>query len=571
MFEPAVPARARSVLRPSTCVVSAALLLFAVAGPLHAQVVTRVSVDSSGAESNGSSDYAAISADGTTVAFVTAASNLFAGAPTATWQIVVHDRVTGVTECASVSTAGAVANGNSFDPALSSDGKLVAFESLATNLVDGDSNAYFDVFLRDRVHGTTERVNIASSGKPQDGGSYAPALSANGRFVAFVSDASNLVQGDDNGCQDVFVRDRQKRVTERMSVDSAGAQGNARSYETSLSADGNFVAFTSEANNLVANDRNQAGDVFVHDRTTGITERVSVSSSGVQGNGWSLDSAISSNGQVVAFTSFASNLSSGDTNGRGDVFVHDRATGTTERVSLSSSGRELDSDSEFPSISADGAIVAFASWANNVAGADRNGVADVFLRDRNAGTTAIVSCDCAWRAGDGESINHSLSDDGMRVAFSSLATDLVDGDANALVDVFVNDFTAPPVDASWSNYGVGFAGTLGIPTLTASADPAFGTTISIDIGNSYGNWSDGMLLIGLASASIPTSAGGTLLVAPLLQTLVVLRPSGVSLLETIPRDPALCGVVVYLQVLELDPGAAKGISFTPGLQLVVGH
>jgi hypothetical protein len=273
----------------------------------------------------------------------------------------------------------------------------------------------------------------------------------------------------------------------------------------------------------------------------------------------------------VAFESGSSNLVAGDTNSSFDVFVHDRSGGITERVSVDSSGAELNRYSETPSISSDGNLVAFASHATNVAPTDTNAVADVFLRDRSAGTTTLASFDCAWIAGDGESISNSISGDGLHVAFSSAATDLVDGDTNRVLDVFLNDFTAPPVDATWSNYGAGFAGTLGVPSLTASADPVFGTTITIDVGGSSGTWSVGQMLVGLNPASIPTSAGGTLLVDPMLQLLFVLLPSGQALPGYVPRDTGLCGLSLYLQVLELDAGAAKGISFTPGMQLVVGH
>ena len=187
----------------------------------------------------------------------------------------------------------------------------------------------------------------------------------------------------------------------------------------------------------------------------------------------------------------------------------------------------------------------------------------------------LVSVDCAGNAGNGSSPYNSegprISDDGTLVVFVSSATNLITGDTNNVTDAFVCDFSVPPFDAFWANYGTGFAGTLGVPTLTSSADPAFGTTISVDAGNSYGSWSVGLLVLGLNSASIPTSAGGTLLVDPLLFVVFGLPPSGASFTGDIPRDPALCGVSIYLQALELDPGAQHGISFTPGLQLAIGH
>src|SRR5207249_1268748 len=212
-------------------------------------------------------------------------------------------------------------------PALSADGRFVAFGSDATNLVAGDTNGTTDVFVHDRQTGTTERVSVASGGGTQgngkSGGFFAfPALSADGRFVAFQSDATNLVAGDTNGTTDVFVHDRQTATTERVSV-------NGFSAGPALSADGRFVAFHSTGSNLVAGDTNGATDVFVHDRQTGTTERVSGASDGTQGNDASAGPALSADGRLVAFHSSATNLVAGDANRAYDVFVHDRAVSTT--------------------------------------------------------------------------------------------------------------------------------------------------------------------------------------------------------------------------------------------------
>src|SRR5207245_298074 len=220
-------------------------------------------------------------------------------------------------------------NGASTGVALSADGRFVAFTSVATNLVAGDANGVSDVFVHDRQAGTTERVSVDSAGSEGNGASTGVALSADGRFVAFTSVATNLVAGDTNGAADVFVHDRQTGTTERGSVDSAGSEGNGASTGVALSADGRFVAFTSAATNLVAGDTNGVTDVFVHDRQTGTTERVSVDSAGIEGNGASAGVALSADGRFVAFTSVATNLVAGDTNGAADVFVHDRGTTDT--------------------------------------------------------------------------------------------------------------------------------------------------------------------------------------------------------------------------------------------------
>src|SRR5262249_35179982 len=193
-----------------------------------------------------------------------------------------------------------------------------------------------------------------------------PVISADGRFVTYWSGDPSMVSGDTNDTWDVFVRDRQLATTERVSVDSNGTEANGGSFASAISGDGRFVAFESDATNLVADDTNGSQDIFVHDRQTGTTERVSVSSAADQANDFSYKPTISSDGRFVAFWSVATNLVADDTNGFADIFVHDRQTGTTERVSVNSAGVEADSNSNSPAISADGRFVVFVSLATNL-------------------------------------------------------------------------------------------------------------------------------------------------------------------------------------------------------------
>jgi len=413
----------------------------------------RVSVDSEGNEGNGQSgffDGLDISADGRYVAFKSDATNLVEGDTNGCSDVFVHDRQTGTTERVSVDGDGNEGNFPSGGAAISADGRYVAFYSSANNLVPDDTNGQCDVFVHDRQTGTTERVSVDSAGNQGNGQSgfyYGLDINADGRYVAFYSYASNLVPGDTNmcwggtvPCPDVFVHDRQTHTTERVSVDSDGSEANDFSERPALSADGSLVVFESWASNLVPGDTNGQPDIFVHVRSTGTTERVSVGSGGIQAIGPSGFSAISANGQYVAFRSHALNLVPDDTNAEADIFVHDRVTGFTERVSVDSAGGESNDYSVYPRISNYGRYVAFRSVASNLVPDDTNGQWDVFVHDRHTGTTERVSVDGDGNQGNGDSgYGVAVSVDGRYVAFESEADNLVTGDTNAVGDAFVHD------------------------------------------------------------------------------------------------------------------------------------
>lgn len=557
-------------------------LLGAAAAAPAQEALTRMSVDSSGAESNGDSAQSrpSVSGDGRFVAFASDATNLVSGDTNNASDVFVKDVTSGATVRVSVDSGGVQGNKDSFSPSISGTGRFVAFTSLSNNLVTGDTNGFADVFLHDRDpdgngifdegNGTTIRLSIRTSGLQGNGASGNPSISDNGEFIAFDSAANNLVASDTNLVKDVFVRDWVFSTTTRVSVDSTGVQGNDQSVSPSISRDGNVVGFTSSATNLVANDVNFQDDVFVRDRYAGVTEIVSVDSSGNGADNWSAGASVSNDGQFVAFYSWADNLVAGDTNGFGDVFLRDRSLGTTERVSVDSAGNEADGYSLVPAVSPDGMVVAFESGADDLVANDDNGLDDVFVRDRAAGTTSVASMNCLGAIGDSYSASPSITGDGRFVAFASYAGNLVPNDANGTGDAFLFDRSVNQ-SAQWFNYGVGWPGTLGIPGLTASGNPVFGTTINFDVGNSLGANTPGLLFAGLGRVSIPTSAGGTLLVDVLLTSPIVVLAGGDSLPATIPSDWSLCGVEVDLQVLELDPAASRKISFTPGLALVLGR
>jgi Tol biopolymer transport system component len=444
------------------------------------RATTRVSLASDGTQGNNFSSSPSISADGRYVAFESKASNLVGGDTNDVYDIFVHDRQAGTTTRVSLASDGTQGNQNFWAPSLSADGLHVAFTSYADNLVSEDTNGSSDVFVHDRQTGVTTRISLASDGTQGNENSWDPSVSADGRFVAFESSASNLVSGDTNGARDIFVRDRQTSITTCVSLASDGTQGNGNSVLPSLSADGRFVAFHSIASNLVNGDTNDVWDVFVHDRQTGVTTRVSLASDGTQGNGNSVLPSLSADGRFVAFESLASNLVSGDINDARHIFVHDRQTGVTTRVSLASDGAQGNGDSFDSSISTDGRFVAFESLASNLVSGDTNGARDVFVRDRQTGITTRVSLASDGAQGNGDSFDPSLSADGRFVAFVSDTDNLVSGDTNGVWDVFVHD-QGQGEAATWMTIPIS-GGTLtswAYHTTLAFSPQTFTTTVAV--------------------------------------------------------------------------------------------
>jgi Tol biopolymer transport system component len=433
-------------------------------GIAWSQVTERVSVDTNGKDADSGSSNPSTSSNGRYVAFQSDATDLVAPASNGSMHIFVRDRQTGTTTQVSVDSLGGEGDGRSFNPSISADGRYVAFDSNAGNLVAGDEAFPFgfsDIFVHDLQMGETTWVSEDSSVGEGDGPSFNPSISADGKYVAFQSEATGLVvPSGSNGQTHIFVLDRQTGTTTQVSVDSLGSEGTGPSFNPSISADGRYVAFDSQTDNLIVGDTNPfpGYDIFVHDRQTGITTLVSKDSNGIQGSGDSTLPSISSDGRYVAFVSDAANLVAGDTNGLFDIFVHDRdADGdeiyddedgiydpgevSTVRVSVRSDGTEADQASNAPSISSDGRYVAFESDAANLVAGDTNGSTDVFIHDLQKGTTTRVSVDLDGVQRNDNSNFPSMSADGSSVTFQSDA-DLVADDNNGVPDIFVDDLQA---------------------------------------------------------------------------------------------------------------------------------
>lgn len=445
----------------------------------------------------------------------------------------------------SVHSNGSQGNGDSYLPAISENGRYVAFWSDSTNLADDDTNTCDtysvpgscpDIFVHDRnLSGDgifdkagdikTTRVSVSSAGVQANGMSLYPSVSANGRYVAFVSFAGNLVTGDGNGQPDIFIYDMYSpHKVVRVSVSSAGQESNGPSGFTdgyrgiaALSADGRFVAFHSSATNLVAGDSNGKDDVFIHDRDMdqdGIfdeagaikTVKLSSASDASEGNNHSYQPALSANGRYVTFTSLAANLVSGDGNNKADIFFCDRDTNANGifdefgfssilRISVSYGGVEGNDTSDNSAVSSDGSFVAFRSLANNLVTNDSNSVSDIFLYDRNSGNISLVSVDSSGTPGNLASGlspafgpvdrgTPAISTLGRLIAYHSLATNLVPLDSNNATDVFLFE---RPVDqpttttSSSSTSSTSTTSSSSTSTSTSSSTTSTTTTIIIPI------------------------------------------------------------------------------------------
>ncbi len=407
-------------------------------------ISTLVSVRDDGAQVDRGSYFASVSDDGGVVAFSSSAWDLVDAAVGEQDDIYVRDVARGRIEVVSQGVGGAPADGGSLQANVSGDGRTVVFVSYATNLVDdvvADGRSA-QVYARDLTTGRTTLVSRALDGGAADAGALQPKVSDDGRYVVWHSGASNLVEDDTNGALDIFVADRQSGAIRRVSVAADGTQSDGTSAFPQISGDGSTVAFSSAATTLVPDDTNGVRDLFVVTLATGEVERVSVASDGTEANFDSTFSALSQDGSVVAFQSGASNLVPSDTNGMVraldgfDVFVRDRAAGRTERVSVSSTGAEL-GESMSPSISADGRYVAFQSIRPDEDPASFTAIDDAFVHDRVTRATERITSTPKGNLPSGGSANPMLVADGSAVVLQSDAPDLVPGDGNEVMDVFL--------------------------------------------------------------------------------------------------------------------------------------
>jgi Tol biopolymer transport system component len=494
---------------------------------------------------------------------------------------------------------------------LSKDGRCVLFSSASPEYVVGDGNAAADLFVLDLPTGVVERVNVANDGS-EDGPSGAydvdGSISADGRYVAFT--ARTALDPADDAAIDIYLRDRVNGTTTLVSHSGGHANPGQSSHEPRISSDGSCIVFLSDVDDLVPGDTNNWPDIFAWDRATDTITRVSTSSNGEQFTTTSLWTArVSGNGRVVTFeavhyrgdvgryASYVKDLDTGtldfnpgvgielsddgrfillnsyysldptDTNHDSDGYLFDRELGTLERVTFGTGFRELSKGAHVTGMSVDMRRISYLT-ADDAAGIGSQGHQDGYVFDRDSGVAHPMTLGPDDERSDSDCTWGGLSADGLRAAFGTVSSGFWPGDDDGDDDVFIR--TSSDVLAEWTSYGSGFGGRFGIPALDLSAPPRRGATFDLGIGNSSGLYTSAFLFAGLASTSLPTSLGGTLLVVPIATLPLPLSPYTNEFPMTVPWGSKLPGVHVYLQALELDPWAERGVSFTPGLDLTIG-
>jgi len=518
------------------------------------QTTTRETVSSIGVQGSLGCGLPRISADGRFTCFRSSSPDLVPGDTNGAADIFVHDRLTGQTTRVSVDSAGGQANGNSSQSDISATGRYVVFESSATNLVVGDTNATTDIFCHDRQTAQTTRVSLGASSQQALLLCQKCSISADGRFVAFQSNDNALVPGDICVNTDIFLRDRQLGTTLLVSASNTTGQTFTPRFDPKVSDDGSTVVFDSAADDLVSNDTNGLRDVFAWSRLSGAITLVSLTSGGAQGNQQSLEANVSADGRYVVFSSAASNFGGGAGNfGQFDIFVRDRTTNQTSCVSIATGGAGANGFAQGGTITDDGRFVAFWSDAANLVSDDTNGVYDCFLHDRQTTTTIRVSKSPSGLQARSQSTEPMVAPGGRYVTFTGSATNIVIPDTNGTVDIFVRDLEATAVALA---YGTSCLGTSSIPAQAEGIGQPFVGNANFAIGVTNGFPSRlSALAVSLVPASIfygtcEVLLGGSLTMLPMSFT------NNFGFASTpfpIPADPGLAGVTFYGQYLVLDP------------------
>jgi hypothetical protein len=468
--------------RPGRIALVLSLLLVAGMTPAWAMQpgnVVLVSTSNRGVlKANDESSDPALSADGKKVAFPTKATNLDPSDTDSISDIYIKDLSTGDIMLASTSDSGVKGNGHSASPSLSSDGTKVAFGSTATNLDPADTDTISDIYVKDLITGDLTLATTSDAGVKGNGSNADISLSGNGSKVAFVSTATNLDPADTDLFGDIYVKELTTGDIALASTSDVGVKGNSESSGANISADGTAVAFATDSSNLDAGDTDSIADVFVKTLPTGNITLASTSDAGVKGNDYSFSPTLSSNGAKVGFESQASNLDPADSDRVNDIFVKDLTSGDIALASTSSGNTKGNADSFQTVVSGDGSYVGFYSMATNLDPLDADAGFDVYVKDLVAGILILASRSDAGVKGNGESLRVALASDGLTAAFESEADNLSPNDNDTSSDIFVKDLSTGNTSlASWTPFFVKGNGNSSLFFTSLSGD---GTTIAFE-------------------------------------------------------------------------------------------
>lgn len=531
-----------------------------------------MSTSSTGAQGTGISGSPRLSTDGRFLAFQTNAFNL-TGDPALNFQVVLKDTATGAVDVVSRSPLGPPGNGGAFSSGWpSEDGRYVAFSSTATNLVAPDGNGNLaDAFVFDRQLNAIERVSISSAGVQGNERTFVADMTPDGRFVVMETLASNLVPNDLNQTWDVILRDRVSNTTERISVTAANSEPNGSSRGARISADGRYVAFGSSATNIVPNISNGFTNIYIRDRLAGTVTRIGMGLAGAQPGGNSDVFGISASGSRVLIRSNAFNLVPNDWNGKSDFFLLDLGQGTTTRVSLGDLGQEGDGDVLQGDLSRDGTIAGFSSLANNLTAGDANPGSDLFIHEIASGRTLLVTRNSLGVQGaipclpppsplnplcGGQHLSMGLSADGRFVAFEHAGGVLIPSgvDVNgSMRDIFMND---------WSHHArvlaSGSPGQTVLIEFQAVLDPFASYAGAVSLGALPGiplmdrtvPLAPDLLFLLSLTGQLPGAAGFAGL----------LDGAGRAVASvSLPADPGLAGLTAYAAFATLSPGPSVAL------------
>jgi uncharacterized repeat protein (TIGR01451 family) len=464
----------------SFAVVTSLLVPFLLATGVFAAPGDLVLASTTAAAVKGDSDsmQPSLSANGTMVAFDTFAKNLDAGDLVDDSDVYVKELSTGVLTLASADVDGTKGDNSSANASLAADGSRVAFDSSATNLDGADTDTLVDVYVKDLASGALALASVSAEGEKGNGSSISPSLSADGTSIAFASASTNLVSTDADETPDIFVKDLDTGVVSLASTDGSGIKANGASADASISADGTRVAFSSSATNLDPADTESDADVYVKDLLTGAIELASATTAG-KGDGADTAPSLSADGTTVAFSSFSTNLDPADIDHLAeDVYVKDLDSGALSLASTADDASKGDGSSGAPSLSGDGSRVAFQSVASNLDPGHTDATSDVYVKDLTTMDLALVSSP--------ESFRPSLSATGASVAFESTAVTLDPADADAFVDIYVRELGAAPIEADLA------------VTVAGSADPVASgqlLTYTVTVVNDGGSDATGVTLL----------------------------------------------------------------------------